>query len=110
LLETGARLRPETTEGQEQAYLEIKETLQSLLEQDQLYREELPGIYIYEVVHQTYRQTGVWALTSLEDYREGRIKIHELTFADSVRRMKNYRENTGLEGSPILLTYFPTMR
>src|SRR5580692_8064933 len=57
LLETGARLRPETPEGQELAYLDIKETLQSLLEKDQLHREELPGIYVYEVVHQTYRQT-----------------------------------------------------
>jgi len=109
LLETGARLRPETPEGQELAYQDIKDTLQSLLENDQLYREELPGIYIYEVIHQTYRQTGIWALTSLADYRAGHIKIHELTFADSVRRLKNYRENTGLEGSPILLTYFPTI-
>jgi uncharacterized protein (DUF1015 family) len=109
LLETGARLRPETPEGQELAYSDIKETLQSLLEKDQLHREELPGIYIYEVVHQTYRQTGIWTLTPLDDYRQGRIKIHELTFADSIRRMRNYRENTGLEGSPILLTYFPTV-
>src|SRR5579863_4881663 len=51
LLETGARLRPETPEGQQMAYHDIKDTLQSLLENDQLYREELPGIYIYEVVH-----------------------------------------------------------
>lgn len=108
-LETGARLRPETPEGQELAYSDIKETLRSLLEKDQLHREEPPGIYIYEVVHQTYRQTGIWALTPLDDYRQGRIKIHELTFADSIRRMRNYRENTGLEGSPILLTYFPTV-
>ena len=109
LLETGARLRPETPEGQEMAYQDIRETLQNLLEKEQIHREELPGMYIYEVIHQTYRQTGIWALTSLEDYREGRIKIHELTFADSVRRLKNYRENTCLEGSPILLTYFPTI-
>jgi uncharacterized protein (DUF1015 family) len=108
LLETGARLRPETPEGQAMAYQDIKETLESLLENDQLCREELPGMYIYEVVHRTYRQTGIWALTDLEDYRQGRIKIHELTFAESVRRMKNYRENTGLEGSPVLLTYAPS--
>jgi uncharacterized protein (DUF1015 family) len=107
LLETGARLRPETPEGQELAYLDIKETLQTLLENDKLWHESAPGIYVYEVVHQTYRQTGIWALTSLQDYRDGRIRIHELTFADSVRRLKNYRENTGLEGSPILLTYPP---
>jgi uncharacterized protein (DUF1015 family) len=107
LLETGARHRPETPEGQARAYKDIKDTLQNLLEKDQLWREQTPGIYVYEVVHKTYRQTGIWALSSLEDYKKGAIRIHELTFADSVRRLKNYRENTGLEGSPILLAYPP---
>ncbi|MES2113193.1 MAG: DUF1015 domain-containing protein [Bacteroidota bacterium] len=105
LLETGARLRPETPEGQEMAYRDINETLQSLLENGQLWREDTSGIFVYEVVHKTYRQTGIWTLTDLADYNNGSIKIHELTFADSIRRMKNYRENTGLEGSPVLLTY-----
>jgi uncharacterized protein (DUF1015 family) len=109
LLETGARLRPETAEGQAMAYGDITETLQRLLEKEQLWREPTPGIYIYEVMHRTYRQTGIWALTGLNDYRNDRIRIHELTFADSVRRIKNYREHTGLEGSPILLTYTPSI-
>ena len=107
LLETGARKRPETPEGQVRAFQDIKDTLKDLFQKDQLWHEEAPGIYVYEVVHKTYRQTGIWALTSLEDYRGGAIKIHELTFEDSVRRLTNYRRNTGLEGSPILLTYPP---
>jgi uncharacterized protein (DUF1015 family) len=107
LLETGARLRPETPEGQATAFQEIKDTLKTLLENDQLWHEQTPGIYVYEVEHKTYRQTGIWALTSLDDYTEGNIKIHELTFADSIRRLTNYRRNTGLEGSPILLAYQP---
>src|SRR5580692_9626230 len=54
LLETGARLRPETPEGQTMAYLDIMDTLKSLLEGDQLWREEIPGIYVYEVIHKSY--------------------------------------------------------
>jgi uncharacterized protein (DUF1015 family) len=38
---------------------------------------------------------------------EGKIKLHELTLADSERRISNYRKNTGLEGSPVLMTYMP---
>ena len=91
LLETGARQRPETPEAQEQAYLEIKGTLQYLLDNQQLTREQSPCIYIYEVVHPNYRQTGVWALTGLQDYRGGNIKIHELTFDDSIRRIMGQR-------------------
>ena len=109
LLETGARKRPETPEGQAKAFQDIQDTLRDLLQKDQLWLEQTPGIYVYEVVYKTYRQTGIWALTSLEDYRKGAVKIHELTFADSVRRLTNYRRNTGLEGSPILLTYHPDL-
>ncbi|HTK21074.1 MAG TPA: DUF1015 domain-containing protein [Mucilaginibacter sp.] len=107
LLETGARLRPETPEGQAKAFQDIKDTLRTLLESDKLWHEQTPGIYVYEVEHKTYRQTGIWALTSLDDYAQGNIKIHELTFADSIRRLTNYRKNTGLEGSPVLLAYHP---
>ncbi|MDB5022951.1 MAG: hypothetical protein JWP78_706 [Mucilaginibacter sp.] len=107
LLETGARKRPETPQGQLRAFQDIKDTLKDLLEKDQLWHEQTPGLYVYEVVCKTYRQTGIWALTSLDDYKKGAIRVHELTFADSIRRLTNYRRNTGLEGSPILLTYPP---
>ncbi|MGZ4000494.1 MAG: DUF1015 family protein, partial [Mucilaginibacter sp.] len=107
LLETGARQRPETPEGQMMAYRDIRETLGGLLERDQLCQEDTAGIYVYEVIQRGTRQAGIWALTALEDYTTRAIKIHERTFADSVRRLRNYREHTGLEGSPVLLTYPP---
>jgi uncharacterized protein (DUF1015 family) len=107
LLETIARYRPETPEGQTDAYTEVNHTLQNLLEKDRLWCEKKPGIYVYEIVTKNYRQAGIWALTALSDYTNGTIKIHELTIADSVRRLKNYRQHTGLEGSPVLLTYSP---
>jgi len=107
ILESGARARPETPEGQAAAYADIRQRLHDLLTREKLWQEERAGIYVYEIVHKTYRQTGIWALTALEDYTGGAIKTHELTFADSVRRLKNYREHAGLEGSPVLLTYPP---
>jgi uncharacterized protein (DUF1015 family) len=105
LLETGARLRPETPEGQEAAFRDINDTLRLLIEKDRLHPDENPSLYIYEVEHRGYTQTGIWALTQLPDDHIEEIKTHELTFDESVRRLKNYRENTGLEGNPILLTY-----
>jgi len=103
LLESGARQRPETPEGQAQAYQDINETLNSLLDSERLYRDNVPAIYIYEIEKPSYHQTGIWALTDLND----NIKTHELTFDDSVRRIKSFRQNTALEGSPILLGYEP---
>ena len=103
MLETGARQRPETPEGQVLAYRDINETFSHLLESERLWLDKTPAIYVYEVTHPGYQQSGIWALTELNEP----IKTHELTFDDSVRRIKNYREHTGLEGSPILLTYAP---
>ena len=103
LLETGARKRPETPQGQALAFREINETLDHLLESERLWLDQTACIYVYEVSHPGYRQSGIWTLTDLDEP----IKTHELTFDDSVRRIKNYREQTGLEGSPILLTYAP---
>ncbi|MDR3695397.1 DUF1015 family protein [Mucilaginibacter sp.] len=105
LLEENARSRPETPEGQEQAYQDIRENLRLLLAGGQLWEEKTAGYYVYEVVHKGYRQTGIWALTALTSDAVQNIRLHELTFADSVRRIRNYREYTGLEGSPILLAY-----
>jgi uncharacterized protein (DUF1015 family) len=108
-LEIGARKRPETPEGQARAYQDIEEELELLVGSGQLIPERQPCIYVYEVMHKTYRQTGIWALTDLGDYINGTIKTHELTFSDSVRRIKNYRQHTRLEGSPILMTYAPSI-
>jgi len=106
-LEAPARIRPETTEGQQQAYREIRESLECLLKLERIREDEQPGIYIYEIVHRNYRQTGIWAMTSIRDFFAGKIKLHEHTLADSERRICNYRVHTGLEGSPVLLTYQP---
>ncbi|EHQ29722.1 DUF1015 family protein [Mucilaginibacter paludis] len=107
LLETGARLRPETQAGQAEAFAAINGTLRHLLENGTLLQDEQPGIYVYEVESPACKQTGIWAVTDRSNYTNGTIRTHELTFGDSVRRLTNYRLATGLEGSPVLLAYAP---
>src|SRR6185312_3609393 len=71
-LESGARLRPETEEGQAAAYADILQKLQALIGEEKLLSEEGPGMYVYEMRHAGYRQTGIWALTDLHDYTSGK--------------------------------------
>lgn len=103
VLETVARQHPETREGQMNAYRDIRLALHNLLTTGRLNKDTSPGIYVYETHQYGCTQTGIWALTSLDEVAE--VKVHELTFADSLRRLKSYREHTLLEGSPVLLTY-----
>lgn len=105
LLEADARERPENEEGQMQAFAGIRAVFHDLVDSQRLWKESTPGIYVYEIRHEGRTHTGVWALTALEDYKNGTIRIHEHTLDDSVRRLKNYREQTSLECSPVLLTY-----
>jgi uncharacterized protein (DUF1015 family) len=104
-LESLARRTPESPEILEKAYLNINSTLVDLQREEQLLIEKEAGIYIYEITEGPNKQTGVWTLTDLGDYTAGHIKIHELTFEASVSQLTSYRKNTGLEGSPIILTY-----
>jgi uncharacterized protein (DUF1015 family) len=105
LLEIGAGEHPEMHEDQSQRYSDISNNLDLLIERESLLQEETPSIYLYEVTGEAGSQTGIWGLADVSDYISGEIKIHELTIAPSVRRLKNYRKYTGLEGSPVLLTY-----
>ncbi|QHS57533.1 DUF1015 domain-containing protein [Mucilaginibacter sp. 14171R-50] len=106
-LEAGARVRPEIPGNQQKAFENIRFNLEQQLSQGKLWQEQQPAIYVYEVITRSYRQTGIWALTHLDDYRNNHILTHEHTFNDNVRRQKIYRGNTGIEGSPVLLTYTP---
>lgn len=108
-LETPARKLPEKEKIQQQAYQLIISNLRKLLELGQLQIEEYPGIYVYQIIHPGYRQTGIWALTDICDFTNGKIKVHELTLADTEQQIRTYREKTGIEGSPVLLTYKPSL-
>ncbi|MCQ6957669.1 DUF1015 family protein [Mucilaginibacter aquariorum] len=103
LLEGVARQRPEISENQQMAYHSINETWASLLANGTL-RRNPQALYVYELKDGTSSHTGIWALADLYD----QILTHEATFDDSVRRLRNYREATGIEGSPVLLTYSPS--
>ena len=79
MLESGARVRPELPETQARAYEQINQKIEELLEEGDIWHEQHAGFYVYEIAHPKYRQTGIWALTDIEDYTTGRIKTHENT-------------------------------
>ena len=108
-LEAPARKLPETEESQLLAYQLIRSNLRKLLDQGQLQIAKYLGIYVYQIIHPGYRQTGIWALTDICDFTNGKIKLHELTLAESEHQIRTYREETGIEGSPVLLTYKPSL-
>lgn len=80
-------------------------SVEELVRTGNLIRDMQNAMYVYEISIGDITQTGLWTLTELSDYISGAIKKHEQTFANRVKFLRDYRQCTGLEGSPVMLTY-----
>lgn len=92
---------------QELIFKKIAENFEGFLEHHYLEREKVPVIYVYQVVHDGLCQTGIWTLTHISDYLEGRIKKHESTVERREKLLADYLQQTGLDANPVLITYHP---
>jgi uncharacterized protein (DUF1015 family) len=89
----------------ELAFKKINENFENFLERGILKRDEDPSIYVYQVSHPGITQTGIWTVTSVDDYLNNKIKKHELTRADREMVLINYMQQTGIDANPVLITY-----
>jgi len=92
---------------QELIFKKIAENIEGFIEEGILVKEALPSIYIYKVTHDGLMQTGIWTLTQISDYLEGRIKRHESTVEKREILLRDYLQQTGLDANPVLITYPP---
>lgn len=67
-------------------------------------RDEEPSIYFYEQTSRGNVSRGIIAGVSVQDYREGRIKVHEQTLTVRESLFTEYLERTGINAEPVLLT------
>ncbi len=92
---------------QELIFKKISENVERFIDHHILVREDSPAVYIYRVAHDGLVQTGIWTLTHINDYLEGRIKKHESTVARREQLLADYLQQTGLDANPVLITYHP---
>ena len=86
-------------------YAKAAENLRKLIADGILIKEEKPVYYIYRQIMDGRAQAGIVGCASIDDYKENRIKKHELTRADKeadrIRHVDTLDANTG----PIFLTF-----
>ncbi|MBN2704050.1 MAG: DUF1015 domain-containing protein [Pontiellaceae bacterium] len=97
---------PEGTDPySDQVYAQAKANLQRLMDDGVLVREEEPSIYLYSQQMGDHIQYGIVATCNVEDYEQGKIKIHEKTRRvkeeDRIRYVDTQNANTG----PVFLAY-----
>ena len=63
------------------------------------------GFFLYEIATKDRTFTGIVAGTSIEEYKQNKIKKHEDTLQYRVEYFKDYLQQTGFNTEPVLLTY-----
>ncbi len=86
-------------------YEKGRELFEGMLENGQFVEDEEPKYYLYELTMDGRSQTGIVAVSSIDDYLNGIIKKHENTRAekeqDRIRHVRALSAQTG----PIFLAY-----
>lgn len=92
---------------QELAFQKIAENFEDFINQGILIKDEKPAIYIYQQEKGRKSYTGIWTVSSIDDYINNRIKKHELTRPERERGLIEYLQQTGIDANPVLITYPP---
>ncbi|MDK2900378.1 MAG: hypothetical protein PWQ45_917 [Thermosipho sp. (in: thermotogales)] len=89
----------------DEVILKGKEVLENFQKEGVMILEDKPAIYVYKEEWKGYSQIGIYATFSTQEYREGKIKKHELTRKDKederARHVKLMQAHTG----PVFLMY-----
>ena len=92
-------LPPETDLYDEKVYLQARANLDRMEAEGTLVQDGAPCYYLYELTRKGKVQTGIVGCCSIDDYRNGVIKKHELTREDKeqdrIRHVDVCDANTG---------------
>jgi len=68
-------------------------------------RDENPCYYLYRQIKEGNEFIGIIACTSIDDYINGVIKIHEQTLTTREEKLKDYLEVCEFNAEPVLFCY-----
>ena len=91
----------------DERYAKVKKRFEQFKKLEYFIEEERPAYYIYQQQAENHVFTGIIAATSVQDYLEGRIKIHENTLSAREEMFTNYLNITGFNAEPVLLMHRP---
>lgn len=84
-------------------------TLREMIDNNEFVQDATPNFYLYERKMYGRFQTGVVGCTSIDDYLNNVIMIHENTRLDKEEDRTNHIDVCNAQTGPILLTYRPDL-
>ncbi len=98
-------LAEELNQYSEDVYVKAKENLEAFIKRDVLFRENKECYYIYQLIMNGRTQTGLVAVSSVQDYENGVIKKHEFTRPDKEQDRINHIKISGAQTGNVFLAY-----
>jgi uncharacterized protein (DUF1015 family) len=97
----GIRTKP----GSKERLIKVKRRFKSFIKEKILQRDEKPAYYIYRQIKNNIEFIGIIGCTSIDDYMNGVIKIHEQTITEREEKLKDYLEVCEFNAEPVLFCY-----
>ncbi len=94
-----------TEPGSGERLSKIKSKFKSFVKEHVFRRDPEPCYYIYRQIKEGNVYTGIIACTSIDDYLNGVIKVHEQTLTTREEQLKDYLEVCEFNAEPVLFCY-----
>ena len=91
------------TDDLRERFKQVRGKYDAFLGEGILQRDEKPGLYIYRQIKAGHAFTGIIGAVSVDDYLNGKIKIHEKTIAKREETFVQYLDITKINAEPVLL-------
>ncbi len=97
----GVRTKP----GSKERLVKVKRRFKSFIKEKIFQRDEKPAYYLYRQIKNNIEFIGIIGCTSIDDYMNGVIKIHEQTITQREEKLKDYLEVCEFNAEPVLFCY-----
>jgi uncharacterized protein (DUF1015 family) len=97
----GIRTKP----GSKERLAKVKRRFKAFVKEKVFKRDKNPAYYIYRQIKNDHEYIGIIACTSIDDYMNGVIKIHEQTITQREEKLKEYLEVCEFNAEPVLFCY-----
>lgn len=94
-----------TKSGSDERLHKIKTKFHQFISEKILIQDPQPCYYIYKQTKDNTDYTGIIGCSSIDDYFNGTIKIHEQTITEREEKLKHYLDICEFNAEPVLFSY-----
>lgn len=89
----------------QEVYDKAKQNLEAFIQREVLFRDNKACYYIYQLIMNGKSQTGLVAVSSIDDYENDTIKKHEFTRPEKEQDRINHIKTSGAQTGNVFLAY-----